>query len=144
MTARYGNSAHGMAAPTSLPADILLPYDLTTDIGMRKAQARTLHDQLLIWTQGLIEEGVFHPADEVAIGHDFLLYAHHASYVVFNSSTWTATQQIAWADKMSTGALDVTRSTYFLSTSSHSYDSCNMYRPLLVHGLTRLPVQRLI
>ena len=87
---------------------ILLPDDTTTDIGQRKAAARTLHKRLLNWTEGLIEEGAFHPASEVEIGHDFILYAHHAAYVVFNSSTWTAAQQIAWADKMSTGALDVT------------------------------------
>ena len=91
----------------------MLPDDTTTEAGQRKASARSLHRQLLVWAEGLIEEGAFHPATEVAIGHDFILYAFHAAYVVFNSSTWTAAQQIAWADKMATGALDVTNTHNF-------------------------------
>ena len=89
------------------PAGILVPYDTTTDTGELQAAALGLHEQLLAWASGVDAEALFQSARDVGVAHDFLTYAHHASYVVFNSATWTMAQKLAWANKMATGASDV-------------------------------------
>ena len=80
----------------------------TSGLELRKNSAQGLHEQLLVWRSALIAEGVSQPISATNIGHDFLTYGHHACYLVFNSATWTETQQIAWAAEMATGASDVT------------------------------------
>ena len=55
---------------------IVVPLDLTTDVGMLKEAAYLAHDQLIAWREALEAVSLYYPAEDVAVGHDFLTFGH--------------------------------------------------------------------
>lgn len=78
-----------------------------------KEAARTALGALDAWSKQLSAEGVAHPAAEVAVGHDFLTYAHWGLYLVLNQSAYTAAQKAAFANNLAVGAADCTSPRQF-------------------------------
>lgn len=86
-----------------------------------RSAVRACHDQLRAWERQLTAEGVLHPADAVAVAHDFLAWAHHGVYLMAHNhrqtgyDDWTVSQRIAAANGMAQGALDVTSPYQFFA-----------------------------
>ena len=87
---------------------VLEVYSTTTDIGRLKNAALLAHNQLLGWRGALEAVAPFFPAQDVAVGHDFLSFGHRGVRGVMLSDHWTVAQRVKFAEEMATGALDVT------------------------------------
>ena len=80
--------------------------DALTDLGQEKTAARLAHDYLVAEAAALEFVATYHPAGHVGRIHDFLTYAHHANYVVFNSDTFTTAQKIKFGEELASGPTD--------------------------------------
>lgn len=80
------------------------------ELNQRKSAARTYHNQLRAWLEGIIAEEPYQNPDYTTIAKKFLAYAHWAGYIVFTNvnGTWSSAQQIAWAFSAIQGTSDIT------------------------------------
>ena len=85
------------------------------DLEALKSAFRGLHNQLHNWADGLDALGRGQPFRLVNAGHNWLYYAHYASYLIANNqiagpdfNNLSAAQRIAWANRTAQGAADVT------------------------------------
>ena len=89
------------------------PYDTSTDVGMLQSAAFLAHTQLLAWRVALDSVAPFYPAEDVAVGRDFLTFAHRGVRGVMLSTYWTVAERVKFAEEMASGALDVTSPAQF-------------------------------
>ena len=63
-----------------------------SELEQRKSAARTYHNQLRAWREGVEVEAPYHNPDFTIIADKFLAYAHWAGYIVFENANdkWTA------------------------------------------------------
>ena len=92
---------------------ILQPLDLTTDVGMLKEAAYLAHDQLIAWREALEAVSLYYPAEDVAVGHDYLTFGHRGVRGVMLSTFWSVAERVKFAEEMATGAADVTTPAEF-------------------------------
>ena len=56
--------------------NIIVPFDLTTDVGMLQNAATIGHVQLGAWSSDLYEIAPFYPEEDVVVVHNFLTFGH--------------------------------------------------------------------
>ena len=141
----YGTAAHATAAASDGGSDIdaeTTAEDLPEDIGIGwirdnsdgdkwreptasdesvleslKEAARATHKQLLVWTALLIEEGVFHTAEDVNLGHNFLFQGHRGVYIIMHRTTYTSAEKIVFCQGMVKGSANVTTPKEFFDVA---------------------------
>ena len=97
--------------------------DMSTLI-QRRAAASSLINALVDMQFDQNAEAPFHAAETASVVVTFMAFARQAAYVVFNSSTWTAAQQIAWAEKMESGPANAASAfTWFRHAAVLDYDT---------------------
>ena len=92
---------------------VLEIYSTVTDIGMLKNASLLAHTQLIAWQAALDAVAPFYPAQDVAVGHDFLTFGHRGVRGVMLSDHWTVAQRVKFAEEMASGASDVTTPAEF-------------------------------
>ena len=102
---------------------VLEVYSTVTDVGMLKNAALLAHNQLLGWRGALEAVAPFFPAQDVAVGHDFLSFGHRGVRGVMLSDFWTVAQRIKFAEEMATGASDVTGPAEFFEVIEEARES---------------------
>ena len=103
------------------PDNILLPLDLTTDVGMLKNAARIAHDQLKAWREDLDSEA--YPHEDVVVVRDFFTYAHRGIRGVMLSTAWTVAQRVKFAEETASGTADAHTAAEFTELVEQARES---------------------
>ena len=80
-----------------------------TNLEKLKISLRADYAQLDEWVAGLNAQAIGQPVERVNTGHDFLWRMRGGMFLIArDSTTYTITQRIAWADQIRMGASDIT------------------------------------
>ena len=93
----------------------------STDIADLKAAIRGFQSQVVGWSQELVHRGVGQTRAKVDQGHDRLLSALGACYLICRNTSHSQTNRKIWISNMTTGANDIRKVDDFYSSDTATF-----------------------
>ena len=88
------------------PDNIIVPFDLTTDMGMLQNAATLGHVQLGAWSSDLYEIAPYYPEEDVVVVHNFLTFGHRGLRGIMLSTFWSVAERVKAAEETASGFTD--------------------------------------